>query len=650
MANNITFKIDADAGNSIKTLDVLNKELEDMKAELRGVAVGSKEFKKLSSEIKSADSQLKNLNKSFEGLDTEALTGEFGKFTGGVTAAFTGIAAMSGGANKSMEAMIQTVAKGMAIAQGFRGAAEAATSATKVWSVVQKVLNKIMNANPIYLIIAAVAILATGLAFLYKAINRTTGEINKYTAATDGAKFATQELADLHDINVKRLETQANKYKILTGALQEYELEIINLNELQKKELEELEKKRKESLDNAIDNELNWFDKLKGFARQKLGLQGATDKQLEKGMKISNELKEQFDKESNKITEFYTKKKAAILERQKKKDAALSEAEKTKKADQIKVDEDAALKKLQFENDAALKKLQFENDIEVRRKELTAATEEEIQLLKQEKWETELELIEEQYGKESELYIEHQLMMAEQQATFDEKEAEIKKAKRIKDEEDAKTEAEKEKKRKEDELKAQKEIDDLSVESSENKVLATAAALGQTARLLGENTTAYKVMASAEALINTYSTISAIIKEWAKTGPWGSIIGGVMAATAGAQGLMTVAKINQVTFAEGGMINGPSHSQGGISVNAQGGESILNAASMAQPSLRNIASAVNVAGGGKDFSTGDGAIMLSSGTIAAIVGGINNKKVYVVETDITETQNKVNVIEQEAIL
>lgn len=103
-------------------------------------------------------------------------------------------------------------------------------------------------------------------------------------------------------------------------------------------------------------------------------------------------------------------------------------------------------------------------------------------------------------------------------------------------------------------------------------------------------------------------------------------------------------------FEAGGMIDGPSHRSGGVNINAQGGEAVINASSMADPDLRNLASAVNVAGGGRDFSSGGGSISLSSNTISAIIGGINNKKVYVSETDITETQNKVSVIEQEAVL
>lgn len=43
---------------------------------------------------------------------------------------------------------------------------------------------------------------------------------------------------------------------------------------------------------------------------------------------------------------------------------------------------------------------------------------------------------------------------------------------------------------------------------------------------------------------------------------------------------------------------GPSHASGGVLIEAEGGEGIINKHSMSNPLLRSIASAVNVAGGG----------------------------------------------------
>lgn len=70
--------------------------------------------------------------------------------------------------------------------------------------------------------------------------------------------------------------------------------------------------------------------------------------------------------------------------------------------------------------------------------------------------------------------------------------------------------------------------------------------------------------------------------------------------------------LSQKTFAEGGMLSGPSHAGGGIpftvagqgGFEAEGGEAIINKNSMSNPYLRDIASWVNVQGGGTAFAKG----------------------------------------------
>lgn len=64
-------------------------------------------------------------------------------------------------------------------------------------------------------------------------------------------------------------------------------------------------------------------------------------------------------------------------------------------------------------------------------------------------------------------------------------------------------------------------------------------------------------------------------------------------------------------YADGGDIVGPSHANGGVKIEAEGGEAIINKRSMSNPLLRSIASAVNVAGGGVPFSNAIKAISFS---------------------------------------
>jgi len=116
-------------------------------------------------------------------------------------------------------------------------------------------------------------------------------------------------------------------------------------------------------------------------------------------------------------------------------------------------------------------------------------------------------------------------------------------------------------------------------------------------------------------------------------------------------------------FANGGMVQGKSHAQGGEKfavggrvVELEGGEAVINKRSTAM--FRNQLSAMNSAGGGVKFADG-GLLNMPSFTqqqfnalgqtqmMGAMQGG---RKVVVVEADITNAQDKVSVIESQATL
>ena len=112
------------------------------------------------------------------------------------------------------------------------------------------------------------------------------------------------------------------------------------------------------------------------------------------------------------------------------------------------------------------------------------------------------------------------------------------------------------------------------------------------------------------------------------------------------------------TFANGGMVHGKSHEQGGEKfsvggrvVELEGGEAVINKRSTAM--FGSQLSAMNAAGGGVKFA--DGGLLNSpsfaqqqfSGNIG--VGG-GAQKVYVVEADISQSQNQVSVLEASATI
>ena len=123
-------------------------------------------------------------------------------------------------------------------------------------------------------------------------------------------------------------------------------------------------------------------------------------------------------------------------------------------------------------------------------------------------------------------------------------------------------------------------------------------------------------------------------------------------------------------FANGGMVEGPSHANGGVKFavggrvsELEGGEAVINKRSTAM--FRGELSAMNELGGGVKFATGgvtpgtanrlkaagNGNQKLEFDALAAsIVGGINNKTVTVSEVDITGSQHSVSLSELTATI
>ena len=124
------------------------------------------------------------------------------------------------------------------------------------------------------------------------------------------------------------------------------------------------------------------------------------------------------------------------------------------------------------------------------------------------------------------------------------------------------------------------------------------------------------------------------------------------------------------TFANGGIVQGRSHSQGGEKfavggrvVELEGGEGVINKRSMSNPFIRSAASRLNQAGGGKKFAHGGiipkyagGGILEGFGSpmFEALKGafseGVTGLRVYNTVTDTTDRQNDVeNTIAESTI-
>jgi len=166
------------------------------------------------------------------------------------------------------------------------------------------------------------------------------------------------------------------------------------------------------------------------------------------------------------------------------------------------------------------------------------------------------------------------------------------------------------------------------------------------------------VAKSAEAAVDAVRAVTSA----AADSPWYLKVINVLAVLAAVtSGVANARALMSDTFADGGMVHGKSHAQGGEKfavggrvVELEGGEAVINKRSTAM--FRNQLSAMNAAGGGVKFA--DGGLMnmpsfaqsqFNATSQAGMMGAIGQgSKVVVVESDISQVQNTVSVIEAEA--
>lgn len=160
-----------------------------------------------------------------------------------------------------------------------------------------------------------------------------------------------------------------------------------------------------------------------------------------------------------------------------------------------------------------------------------------------------------------------------------------------------------------------------------------------------------KAIAAGETIVNTASAIVSVLDDLPV--PFNFIAAGIV----GTIGATQLAIIQGQEFASGGMLKGQPHSKGGININAEGGEAIINKRSMANPILKQIASDINVAGGGKRFQFG-GIVGNTVPNVTTSLAGISSdferaiskRQTVLVLEDLNVTQDRVAVTEDRASL
>lgn len=202
MAENVAFKLNLDAGDAPKTLADLEKRVQDVNEELSKTEIGTQQYEDLRKELVRNNKELKNLELGYEALDVEQQAAELGSVAGAVgdvTSAFV----LLGGESDTLQQIAENIQKALGVSMAFKGAIEGVASArkllnsldkesgiikaknfivdkgrlvvekamlvaTKAATIAQKAFNVVLKANPIGLIVTAVGLLITGIVALVK--------------------------------------------------------------------------------------------------------------------------------------------------------------------------------------------------------------------------------------------------------------------------------------------------------------------------------------------------------------------------------------------------------------------------------------------------------------------------------------------------
>ena len=239
MAEKIALEIDIEAKEAEGSLGALENKAERLNEEMRKVPVGSKAFKELKQELIGVNKEIKNTELGMEALDNEQVASELGSVAGAVgdvSAAFI----LLGGGGGALEETIQNIEKAIGVSMAFKGAIEGTQSSMKLYNNVIKNSTAFQKLNNTTTVIASTvmklfgksvdtasksfkvlkgAIVATGIGALVVLVGELIANFDKIKNAINGVSDASKDLQDTTkattELNKKNLETLNNQENIL---------------------------------------------------------------------------------------------------------------------------------------------------------------------------------------------------------------------------------------------------------------------------------------------------------------------------------------------------------------------------------------------------------------------------------------------------
>lgn len=623
----VGFKATFDTSEATQGIGSLRKQLKEAQAE---VAALSDKFGSTSEQAVSAAKRAADLKDRIG--DAKALTDAFNpdrKFQAfasalqGVVGGFTavqGALGLVGVESESVEKTLLKVQSAMALSQGINSVLEARESFERLGTFIQST-TVFQKANNIATTVAIAlqkafgvatvqtsvafrvlkgAIAATGIGLLVVGLTTLIGKIQEWTASTDSAAEAQKKLAAQTDLINAKLN---NEIAILTA--------------VGGKE-DEVYRKKVEIANNELALLRKKFDDQKKFTIEEAKQFGELKTQL---VVLEQE-------EKNRIAKI--REEAAKKQKEKDKEAADKAKATAKEIIEANINAEEQIRKLRQE--AELNAIEDQNKRAIRQAEIEFENRKiEIESLKaSEKLKTEL-LVEEQKKrddiikklKEDAIQAELTAIIEgfERQAEADRQEEERRKNQQQKEFDDLFAQLDRENEAERRAAEAQKEIDKEKEEFRRSQLNETANALNNLGEIVGKQTAAGKALGIATALINTFQGATEALKQKSVLpSPFDFAAKAVNVAAIIASGIKSVKAITSVKVpGGGGAASIPS-------VSVSGGAAPISPNVPVQATLT----------------------QLNQGTINQLGSATN--RAYVVESDITNSQERIRRINRAARL
>ena len=617
--------LEVDTSQPVQSIKTLREELKRAKDDMLKAGEGTKEYADALQKAANAQHAMREINEQVRASaadlgvvlqnTTSVLTGVAGGF-----AAVQGISALMGVENDKLKETFVKLQATMAIVQGLQGLegmGKALTNlgtilkqtevGTKVLTAAQKAWNYVMSMNPVFLLVTAVAALTTGIVALTNVMNANNEEEERTN------RIYEQRLQLLNDINTNT----------------DYQVRLMKASGKSEKEINdyELEASQQRLLDLRREMDLiSKWDKTVKEMREVRGKYGS----LKKAREALPELEKIFDEETKKYRKLQEDKNiidAQILksteDAKKKEEEArvnankkIREEEKKHNEQLLKDKEEASKKEAELIRQNILAMQQYSQEQFQRILEFEASKQEALANNQRVFIEQELEILNQKYNAFDNLdrlaygnslisQGEYQMALLDNEVRYNEEllaNTNLTEAQRIELEANA--------------AEARKRIAELEAQAKAAAAYIVSDAFSAAADLIGKETAAGKALAIAGATISTYQSAVDAYKSVVGIPIVGPTLAPVAAGTAIAVGLKNVKEIIKVKVPK---------SQGA------GGQGIQAPATPQPPAILNRIEAV------RNVQT-PAEVDLQSQPVRA----------YVVESDITNTQNRISGIKDEA--